>query len=77
MFSLGPLTSMKRCSTPASGASARTATAPVRVLTTVAASVAAPSFPMANQAMRAPPRISALPWIRSAQAQAFSPPAVT
>ena len=40
-------------------------------------SVVRPSFWKAKYMMTPPPRIRALPWIRSAQAQAFRPPAVT
>jgi hypothetical protein len=53
------------------------ATAPVCVLTTAAASEAAPSFWKAKNMMTPPPTIKALPWIKSAQAHAFNPPAVT
>jgi len=51
--------------------------APVWISTTAEASVTTPSLWKAKNMMTAPPRIRALPWMRSAQAQALRPPATT
>jgi hypothetical protein len=77
MFMRVLLSDQNRSIAPASGASWWMLTAPVCTLTTAAASVALPSFWNANHMITAPPTINALPWIRSAQAQALRPPAVT
>ena len=72
----GRLSSRNRSTAPEPGVKAVTVTAPVATsATTRVPASRTPSLSKANHMMTPPPTISALPWIRSAQAQAFRPPA--